>query len=289
MSTEPGLFRRWLITGVSSGLGRALAEYVLAQGDTVIGTLRTPDQAADFERRAPGRSIALRLDLTDDAAISGRVPQAVEQAGGLDVLVNNAGYSLIGAIEETSLAEARQIMATNFCGPVQLTQTVLPHFRRQQRGHVVNVSSVAATIGFPWSAMYSASKSALAAWSDALAAEVSGFGIKVTCLEPGGFRTNFIGSSLRSVESSLPEYGDSVAAVKQRYAASADKMPNDADKAATVIAHIVRMEDPPVRVALGEDAHTYITNALQHRISEYAKHRDMSADTAFAPTALSST
>jgi NAD(P)-dependent dehydrogenase (short-subunit alcohol dehydrogenase family) len=289
MSTEAAPVRRWLITGVSSGLGRALAEHVLAQGDTVIGTLRRPDQAAEFDRRAPGRSIALLLDLTDDAAISGRVPAAVERAGGLDVLVNNAGCTLIGAVEETSVAEARQIMATNFYGPMRLTQAVLPHFRGQQRGHVVNVSSVAATIGFPWSAMYSASKSALAAWSDALAAEVSGFGVKVTCLEPGGLRTNFTRSSLRSVERALPEYADSVTAVKQRYAAAADTMPNDAGRAATIIVHIVRMEDPPVRVALGADAHTYIANTLRHRISEYAKHRDMSADTASPPTAVSST
>jgi NAD(P)-dependent dehydrogenase (short-subunit alcohol dehydrogenase family) len=289
MSPEPGPFRRWLITGVSSGLGRALAEHVLDLGDTVIGTLRRPDQAAEFERRAPGRAIALQLDLTDDAAISGRVPEAVEHAGGLDVLVNNAGYSLIGAIEETSLADARQIMATNFFGPMRLTQTVLPHFRGRRRGHVVNVSSVGATIGFAWSAMYSASKSALATWSDALAAEVSCFGVKVTCLEPGGFRTNFTGSSLRSVERSLHEYADAVTAVKQRYAAAADTMPNDADQAATAIVHIVRMDDPPVRVALGEDAHTYITNALRHRISAYAQHRDLSADSAFVPTAISST
>jgi NAD(P)-dependent dehydrogenase (short-subunit alcohol dehydrogenase family) len=280
--------RRWLITGVSSGLGRALAEYVLARGDTVIGTLRRPDQAVEFARRAPGRSIALRLDVTDDAAISSRVPEAVDAAGGLDILVNNAGYSLIGAVEETSPAEVWQIMATNFGGPVRLTQAVLPCFRRQGGGHVVNVSSVAGTVGFPWSAMYSASKSAVAAWSDALAAEVSGFGVKVTCLEPGGFRTNFAGSSLRSVERPLPEYADPVTAVKQRYAAAADTMPNDPDRAAAVIAHIVDMAEPPTRVALGEDAHTYLTNALRSRIAEYARHRDISVDTSFAPTAVPS-
>jgi NAD(P)-dependent dehydrogenase (short-subunit alcohol dehydrogenase family) len=279
--------RRWLITGVSSGLGRALAEHALAQGDTVIGTLRRPDQADAFEGLAPGRAVALLLDLTDDAAIPQRVPEAVERTGGLDVLVNNAGYSLIGAVEETSLEEAREIMATNLYGPMLLTQAVLPLFRGQGHGCVVNVSSVASTIGFPLSAMYSASKSAFAAWSDALAAEVSGFGVKVTCLEPGGLRTNFAGPSLRSVDRSLPAYADAVTAVRQRYAAAAGAMPNDAAKAAAVIDELVRQDDLPPRVAVGADAHTYLTNALEARISGYARLRDQTAHTAFTAPALS--
>jgi len=273
--------RRWLITGVSSGLGRALAEHLLDRGAAVIGTLRDPDQAAEFEMLAPGRSTALRLDITDESAVSAQVPEALGRAGGLDVLVNNAGYSLIGAVEETSLDEAKAIMAVNFFGAVQVTQAVLPHFRSQHSGHVVNVSSVAGTIGFPWSAMYSASKSALAAWSDALAAETAALGIRVTCLEPGGFRTNFATSSLRSVRGSLPAYAESVAAVKQRYAAAADLMPNDPRKAAAVITDLVEMEALPLRVALGEDGHTYLTNALLQRVAHYEKNRGMSADTAF--------
>jgi len=277
----PNKSRRWLITGVSSGLGRALAEHLLDRGDTVIGTLRNPDQASEFERLAPGRSTALRLDITDEGAIRTEVPEAVSRLGGLDVLVNNAGYSLIGSVEETTLEEAREIMAVNFFGAMQVTQTVLPYFRSQGNGHVISVSSVAGTIGFPWSAMYSASKSALAAWSDALAAETAALGIKVTCLEPGGFRTNFASSGLRSGQQSVPAYAESVAAVKQRYAAAAELMPNDPRKAAVVIARLVELETPPVRVALGEDGHTYLTNALLQRVSDYERNRGMSADTAF--------
>jgi len=273
--------RRWLITGVSSGLGRALAEHALDHGDTVIGTMRQADLAAEFEQLAPGRSTALVLDVADERAISVRVPAAVARAGGVDVLVNNAGYSLIGAVEETSVGEAREIMAVNFLGPMLVTQAVLPHFRAQERGHVVNVGSVASTIGLPWAAMYSASKSALAAWSDALAAETAVFGIKVTCLEPGGLRTNFASSSLRSVRRSLPEYAESVDAVKRRYAAAADLMPNDPRRAAAVIAGLVELDEPPVRVALGEDAHTYVTGALQQRIAGYANDRPWTAITAF--------
>jgi len=281
----PNRLRRWLITGVSSGLGRALAEHLLDRGDIVIGTLRNPDQAADFERLSPGRSRALRLDITDGPAMLTQVPVALDQVGGLDVLVNNAGYSLIGAVEETTLEEAREIMAVNFFGAMQMTQTVLPYFRSQGSGHVISVSSVAATIGFPWSAMYSASKSALAAWSDSLAAETSAFGIKVTCLEPGGFRTNFASSSLRSGRHSLPAYAEFVAAVKQRYAAAAELMPNDPRKAAVVISELVELETPPARVALGEDGHTYLTDALLQRLSDYEKNRGMSADTAFETAA----
>ena len=229
---------RWLITGVSSGLGRALAEHVLDRGDTVVGTLRRGSEAAEFEELAPGRSLALVLDLTDEAAVPGVVGQAAARAGGLDVLVNNAGYSLVGAIEETSLPEASQIMTTNFFAPLRLTQAVLPLFREQGHGVIVNVASVASTIGYPLTAMYSASKSALAAWSDALAAEVAGFGVRVTCVEPGGLRTRFAGPSLRSVAGSLPPYADAVTAMKQRYAAAADHMPNDPARAAAVIADL---------------------------------------------------
>jgi len=277
----PNTPRRWLVTGVSSGLGLALAEHLLERGDTVIGTLRKPDQAEEFQALAPARSVALVLDLTDETAVATRVPDALDRVGGIDVLVNNAGYSLIGAVEETSLAEAKEIMAANFFGAVQLAQTVLPRFREQGHGHVVNVSSVAATIGYPWSAMYSASKSALAAWSDALAAETASFGIKVTCLEPGGFRTNFASSSLRSVRTSLPEYAESVAAVRQRYAVAAELMPNDPRRAAAVIADLVELEDPPVRAALGEDGHTYLTRALEQRIAGYAEHRALTSSTAY--------
>jgi NAD(P)-dependent dehydrogenase (short-subunit alcohol dehydrogenase family) len=273
--------RRWLITGVSSGLGRALAEQLLDRGDTVIGTLRRPDQAEEFDNLARGRSIGLVLDVTDESAVSTLVPAAVDRVGGLDVLVNNAGHSLIGAVEETSLDEAKELMTVNFFAALHLTQIVLPHFRGQGSGHVVNVSSLAGTIGFPYTAMYSASKGALAAWSDALAAETASFGIKVTCLEPGGLRTNFASSSLRSVRESLAAYAEPVAAVKQRYAAAADLMPNDPRKAAAVIAQLVELETPPVRAAVGADAHSYLTTALEQRIAGYAKDHQLTATTAF--------
>jgi NAD(P)-dependent dehydrogenase (short-subunit alcohol dehydrogenase family) len=273
--------RRWLITGVSSGLGRALAEHLLDRGDTVIGTLRKRDQADEFEQLARGRSISLVLDVTDESAVSTLVPVAIDRAGGLDVLVNNAGHSLIGAVEETSLDEAKELMAVNFFAALHLTQTVLPHFRDQRGGHVVNVSSLAGTIGFPFTAMYSASKSALAAWSDALAAETASFGIKVTCVEPGGLRTNFASSSLRSVSDSLAAYAEPVTAVKQRYAAAADLMPNDPRKAAAVIAQLVELETPPIRAAVGADAHSYLTTALEQRIAGYAKDHQLTASTAF--------
>jgi len=275
--------RRWLITGVSSGLGRALAEHLLDCGDTVIGTLRKPDEAAEFDNLARGRSVGLVLDVTDESAISTLVPLAIDRVGGLDVLVNNAGHSLIGAVEETSLGEAKELMAVNFFAALQLTQTVLPCFRTQHSGHVVNVSSLAGTIGFPWTAMYSASKAALATWSDALAAEMAPFGIKVTLVEPGGLRTNFASSSLRSVRASLAAYAEPVAALKQRYAAAADLMPNDPRKAAAVIAELVELETPPVRAAIGADAHSYLTTALEQRIAGYAKDHQLTAATAFEP------
>ncbi|WP_054372217.1 SDR family NAD(P)-dependent oxidoreductase [Rhodococcus rhodochrous] len=273
--------RRWLITGVSTGLGRALALSCLEIGDTVIGTLRNSEQAREFENLAPGRSIAVLLDVTDDETLRTEVPAAIERAGGVDTLVNNAGYSLIGAVEETSLDEARHMMDTNFFAAVNLTQVVLPYLRAQERGHIINVASVASTIGFAWSAMYSASKSALAAMTEALADEVSSFGIKVTCIEPGGMRTNFASTSLAIVERPLPHYSDSIGEVQRQYQAAATKMRNDPIKSAQVVRALVQMPDPPRRLAIGTDGHSMIVNALQRRLEDYERNRGNASDTAF--------
>ncbi|HSV44443.1 MAG TPA: SDR family NAD(P)-dependent oxidoreductase, partial [Ramlibacter sp.] len=191
--------RRWLITGVSSGFGLELAMAALARGDTVVGTLRQREQAESFEKIAPGRSHAVLLDVTRADTIAPAVQQALQLAGGLDVLVNNAGYGLFGAVEETSDAEARHVMETNFFGALAVTRALLPQLREQRSGHIFNIASVAGVIGFPGCGLYAASKFALEGMSEALAGELAPFNVRVTIVEPGGFRTNFAGGSMRKV------------------------------------------------------------------------------------------
>ena len=180
----------WLITGVSSGFGLELARAALARGDTVVGTVRQRAQADRFEQLAPGRAAcgAARRDARRTTS-SPRCSRRSSRAGHLDVLVNNAGYGLFGAVEEISDAEARDVMETNFFGALAVMRAVLPHFRERRGGHVFNVASVAGVIGFPGCGLYSASKFALEGMTEALAAELAPFGIRVTIVEPGGLRT----------------------------------------------------------------------------------------------------
>ncbi len=183
--------RAWLITGVSSGLGRALAEAVLSRGEIVIGTLRKREQMAEFEALAPGRANSKLLDVTDKSQVRDAVTQAIQSAGGIDVVVNNAGYGLSGAAEEVSDGEIRQQMETNFFGLVAVTQAALPFMRAQKRGHIVNISSVAGYKGILGMSIYSASKFAVEGFSEGLAAEAAHLGIRVTIVEPGAFRTRW--------------------------------------------------------------------------------------------------
>src|SRR5271166_1033391 len=186
--------RTWLITGVSSGLGRELALAALQRGDTVIGTLRRQAQCREFERLAPGRAHARVLAVRERAAITGIIEQAFRITGRIDVLVNNAGYGLFGALEEISDAEARQLMETNFFGLMAVIKAALPGLRSQGGGQIVNISSIAGVIGIAGCAVYCASKYAVEGLSESLAKEVAPFNIRVMIVEPGGFRTNFSGA-----------------------------------------------------------------------------------------------
>jgi NAD(P)-dependent dehydrogenase (short-subunit alcohol dehydrogenase family) len=198
----------WLITGVSSGFGRELARQALARGDTVAGTVRQPAQLAEFRALAPERARPYLLDVIDAAAVGAVVPQIVRDCGRIDVLVNNAGYGLVGLAEEVGDAEARRLFDTNFFGLLNVTKAVLPQLRAQRSGHIVNLSSMAGTLGIPGMALYCASKFAVEGLTEALAGEVRPLGIRVTIVEPGGFRTDFAGRSINQAECVLPDYAD---------------------------------------------------------------------------------
>jgi len=274
--------RRWLITGVSSGLGRAMAEHVLSQGGSVVGTLRKPEQFQAFAALAPGRAFPLGLDVTDDDAAGPAVEQAIAHMGGLDVLVNNAGYALMGPAEDVSLAEARRQMETNFFGVLKMIQAVLPHFRAQGHGRIINIGSVASVLGFPMNSMYVASKFAVSGFSEAMSKELARFGVKVTSVEPGGFRTEFGAASLALPARTSEPYAEATSKLKARMADFARGAANDPAKGAAVILALAELDDPPAHLALGADGYGMVTGALQARLEEYGRFREMAGGTAYA-------
>lgn len=187
----------WFITGASTGLGRALAEAVLAHGDRVVATAHNPAALDDLTGPHPDDVVRLRLDVTDPAQVKAAVEEAVRRAGRIDVLVNNAGHGLIGALEELSDTQIRAVLDTNVLGVLSVTRAVLPHLRAQRSGHIVQMSSVGGVVGNPGHSLYALSKFALEGMSEALAGEVAPLGIRVTIVEPGPFRTDFAGRSMR--------------------------------------------------------------------------------------------
>ena len=272
----------WLITGVSSGFGLELARAALARGDTVVGTLRQPAQADRFEQLAPGRAHAVLLDVTRGADIEPAVRLALKHAGHIDVLVNNAGYGLFGAVEEISDFEARQVMETNFFGALAVTRALLPHLRERRAGHVFNVSSVAGVIGFPGCGLYAASKFALEGMSEALATEVAPFGIRVTIVEPGGFRTNFSGGSLRQATSVIDAYaGTPSAQTRGSIGHYNGHEPGDPAKAAAAIIGALEAPKAPLRLVLGADAVGMVRRKIDSVLKQVAEWEVVSTGTGF--------
>jgi NAD(P)-dependent dehydrogenase (short-subunit alcohol dehydrogenase family) len=259
--------RVWLITGAGSGLGAALARAVQERGDHAVATTRGGD--------------GVRLDVTDDAAIAAAVADTLETHGRIDVLVNNAGYGLLGAFEECSDAELRDAFDTNLFGAMAVTRAVLPVMREQRAGHIVQMSSVVGVTSGPGGTGYVAPKAALEAWSEALAAEVAPLGIKVTIVEPGPFRTNFSGRSLRLAERSLDAYAPMIGPATTAFTAAHGTQPNDPYRGAQAIIAAVEVEDPPLRLPLGAEAFGWLGAYLKGRIDALAAAEPLGADTAY--------
>ncbi|HLZ97121.1 MAG TPA: oxidoreductase [Steroidobacteraceae bacterium] len=274
--------RAWLITGVSSGLGRALAEAVLSRGEVVIGTLRKREQTAEFEALAPGRAHSMLLDVTDKSRVRDAVTRAIQSAGGVDVVVNNAGYGLSGAAEEVSDAEIRQQMETNFFGLVAVTQAALPFMRAQKSGHIVNISSVAGYKGILGMSIYSASKFAVEGFSEGLAAEVGHLGIKVTIVEPGAFRTRWASNEaiVRSARV-IEEYAPTAGVVRAGLARMHGHQENDPAKGAQAIIAAVDSQQPPLRLPLGADSVQYLRDKLTGMAQELAAWEAVAVATRF--------
>ena len=243
--------RNWLITGISSGLGKAMAEAVISTGDFVIGTLRKEQEVKDFNEQYSGRALAILLDVTDISSIDETIGQLISTAGPIDVLVNNAGIGFVGAIEEASIEELKNVFEVNFFGMTQLTQSVLPHMRARQNGHIVQISShagIKATAGF---GVYNASKFAMEGLSEALALELKPLGIRVSIIEPGPFRTNFAGRSLNQAEQIIADYDQTAGAFRQKLLSVHNQQEGDPVKAAQLIIEHVNDDNATLRLALG--------------------------------------
>ena len=243
----------WFITGISRGFGRALADALLARGDTVIGTTRSGTAEVD---RGKGRIEVLALDVTDAQSVKEAVTAAVQLHGRIDVIVNNAGYGLLSSVEEATDDEIEHVFAVNFHGARRVIQAALPQLRTQRSGHIVNITSMAAVAPNAGSGYYSAAKMAVEGMSQALAREVGPLGIRVTLVEPGPFRTDFLSEhSIRLSASNIKDYAGTAGAARERLAAMNGKQAGDPVRAAAAIIQAVDSPKPPLHLILGADGY----------------------------------
>lgn len=271
----------WFITGISSGLGKALARSVIDKGDFVIGTFRSQMQADVFNNQHSDKGFALTLDITKTNEIKEAFKLITDKFGKVDVLVNNAGFGLAGAIEETSISESRAIFEANFFGTLQLTQTFLPLFRRQKSGHIIQISSHGGFKAFPGFGIYNASKFALEGFSEALAIEVAPLGIKLTIVEPGPFRTNFAGSSFKEAETIIEDYNSTAGKFRERMKQVDGKQEGDPAKAAQAIIDITKLATPPLRLPLGKIAIISLTAKLESVQKDITNFKDIAENAVF--------
>lgn len=244
----------WFITGASSGLGRALAEAVLARGWRVAGTARRPEALSDLVARHGDRLLALALDVTDSDSIDKAVAETEARYGTIDVLVNNAGYGYLAAIEEGDEAEIRAQFETNVFGLIAVTKRVLPNMRARRRGHIFNLSSLGGLIAFAATGYYHATKFAVEALSESLAHEVKPLGIRVTILEPGAFRTDWAGRSMVEAGTVIEDYAETAGKRRQATRSVSGAQPGDPARAATAILSAFEAAEPPLRLLLGAAA-----------------------------------
>ncbi|SMH36366.1 SDR family NAD(P)-dependent oxidoreductase [Azospirillum agricola] len=277
----------WFITGISRGLGLALARAALAQGDTVVGTVR--DGTPDLSPRLPadrGALHVLTLDVADGDAAEAAVGRAFALAGRIDVIVNNAGYGLLGSVEQASDAEVARLFAVDVFAPFRIIRAALPHLRAQGAGHIVNITSVAGRAPGPGAGLYAAAKHALEGLSASLAQEAGPLGIKVTAVAPGAFRTDFLSAhSIRKSGAADPAYAASVGRSSAAFDAMAGRQLGDPDRAAQAILALVRSENPPLHLLLGTDALARTRAKLDSVMGEMAAWEEWTRGTDFVEPA----
>jgi NAD(P)-dependent dehydrogenase (short-subunit alcohol dehydrogenase family) len=258
----------WLITGSSSGLGRDLARAVLDAGHNAVLGARNPSSVKDLADAHPDTALAVALDVTDRAQVAGAVQAGEERFGGVDVLVNNAGYGYRAAVEEGDDADVATLFATNFFGPVALIKAVLPGMRARRHGAIVNISSIGARISPAGSGYYSASKSALEGMSGSLRKELAPLGISVTVVEPGAFRTDFAGRSLQQSATVIADYAETAGKRRKEVDTAHGTQPGDPARAAAAIITAVEDDEPPALLMLGTDALKAIRGVVNAQLAE---------------------
>ena len=260
----------WFITGSNSGFGRSLTEAVLAKGYKVVATTRHPEEIEDLVKQYPDTVKAVTLDITKSEEIKSAIDTALSTFGQIDVLVNNAGFGTLGAVEEISEDKARYQFEVNCFGTLNLTKALLPHFRQRKSGHILNVSSVGGFTSFPGTGIYCATKFAIEGYSEALAKEITPLGIKLTLVEPGAFRTDFAGDSLATPENTIDDYEETAHKFVKMLEETSGEESGDPDKAAQAMIKVVESDNPPMRLVLGEDA----LKATRQKIETFQKELD---------------
>ena len=274
--------KQFLITGVSSGFGRAFAQAALEKGHRVVGTVRNDDAIASFERLAPGRATAVRLDVTNIEAIEPAVAGIEGTIGPVDVLINNAGYGHEGTLEESPIEEMRRQFEVNVFGAVGMMKAVLPFMRRRRAGHIINITSMGGFITMPGIAYYCGSKFALEGISEVLAKEVKPFNVAVTAVAPGSFRTDWAGRSMIRTDRSISDYDALFDPIRRAREEKSGRQSGDPRKAAAAVLALVEAEDPPVHLLLGPDALTLVRDKLTNLSSEIDAWEDLTLSTNFA-------
>jgi NAD(P)-dependent dehydrogenase (short-subunit alcohol dehydrogenase family) len=274
--------RVFLITGVSSGFGRALSEAALTAGHTVIGTVRSEAAIAEFEKLHADRAHGVVLDVTDFAAIESTIKDIAERVGPIDVLVNNAGYGHEGTLEESPLDELLRQFNVNVFGAVAMIKAVLASMRVRRTGHIINITSMGGLVALPGISYYCGSKFALEGISESLEKELRGFNIKVTSVAPGSFRTDWAGRSMVRTERSIDDYDSVFKPIRRARAAKDGKQAGDPAKAAQVLLDIIANDNPPVHLLLGSDALSLVRDKLSGLQSEIDAWESVSKSTDFS-------
>lgn len=246
--------RVWFITGASTGFGRLLAEQTLRAGHRVVATARKPEQIANLGYHYSDRCLVLPLDVTNQAQVDSAVEQTIARFGRVDVVVNNAGYGVAGAIEEVSEAEFMPMFETNVFGLLRVTRAFLPQLRKQHSGHILNLSSIGGLLASPGLGYYNSTKFAVEAISESLAAELAPLGIRVTIIEPGPFRTDFLGRSSVLAEKRIADYDNTAGNMRKYFAENDGKQKGDPERAVQAMMQVVESPNPPLRLLLGASA-----------------------------------
>lgn len=269
----------WFITGCSTGFGRELARLVIARGWPAVVTARNKAQVDDLA--TSDNVLALELDVTDAGEIDAAVKAAEEKFGAIDVLVNNAGYGYLTTVEEGEDAEIRAMFEANVFGLFALTRAVLPGMRKRRKGHIINITSVGGHVGNPGSGYYAATKHAVEGWSKSLAAETAPLGIKVTCVAPGPFRTDWAGRSMKQTENRIADYAGTVGARLASMPALSGRQAGDPVRAGEAMIKLTQSPNPPLHIVFGAQGLDVVTNNLKQKLAEIEAWREVGLATDF--------